>query len=653
MATEYGVRNADGSVSIWATDDQGNAWPTGRKESWEQNQGLTPSAGGSAVGGGSGFPSMVGGTSQLPAYLQGIDKDLARDIYNNIQLPTFQWGQQQDLWNRALQASNLSGYMPSGNMWGGMQQGASGGAPAGGYNTKNGAKTVEQMRAELAAQDASWNTRSEADVLSEYGKLSGGQVTPGGSGGGQGAGGGDPLASSNQASQQWYRDFQARTGRAPTKEEWAQQVSMSTGMSHDNAVKAYDYWRDWQRITGKSNPSDEEWAAGLRQVQPGLGQTRTLPGEMFDESKRQWKDTFDRSGTQWDKTFGEDRRRFDTTSSGWMDGQQGRGATLDRERMYGDLLSRLSGPQDWVKYQIAQSGMPEGSLGSLQEVMARTPSFGAVRPTESYEQKMAQLYANLKQGGQQGGGGYNTLPMPGAVPLDERLLEQNFQAQQTPGRPNTGPLPPQATEGRGAPINEPAWHPNTGNEPVLSPNTGPRPPQTIGGRSYTTQVQPNMWQGMQQGAAQRQDPSGRYKPPAITDTDRAYNDAYSQAQRANGGPSDDMFRSAPPGWQPGQPTLQGRYNQGQQEVAQRQQGVGAPGRQFIGPPVRGNTTERWMGNVTQPTQISAQMFNKMTPSQKQMQTGLWQSQGIDANDAWEKMKRAFPSGQASTRTVWR
>ena len=47
---EYGVRNPDGTVSIWETDDQGNAWPTGRAESWATNQGVP--VGGGNVGGG-------------------------------------------------------------------------------------------------------------------------------------------------------------------------------------------------------------------------------------------------------------------------------------------------------------------------------------------------------------------------------------------------------------------------------------------------------------------------------------------------------------------------------------------------------------------------------------------------------------------------
>lgn len=56
--------------------------------------------------------------------------------------------------------------------------------------------------------------------------------------------------------------------------------------------------------------------------------------------------------------------------------------------------------------------------------------------------------------------------------------------------------------------------------------------------------------------------------------------------------------------------------------------------------------------VVQPHMIKAQEYNQMTPSQREMQSGLWSSQGLDPNDMWTRMKRAQPTGTAASGTRW-
>jgi hypothetical protein len=262
--------------------------------------------------------------------------------------------------------------------------------------------------------------------------------------------------------------------------------------------------------------------------------------------------------------------------------------TLGREQYYANLAAQLSGPRDWIKYQNMMAQMPEGSMGGLEDVFKRQLAWGAVSPTDSWENAFARFYAGQQAQPRQATPSPEPAPQPAPPPA---------------AQPSPQPAPPQAPQPSpglpGPPANATPLVPPQAPPPVtyLPPPQAPQPgTMTASAQSSGTQ------------------PAARTASTAGANTFTP--DAFGQGAAWQG--QDAWY----------QPGLSGRPSQSQ-----------SGGMRYNG--------------VIQPHKISALDYSRMTPTQKQMLSGEWQSQGLDANDMWERMRRAMPRGSASLTTTWR
>lgn len=79
----------------------------------------------------------------------------------------------------------------------------------------------------------------------------------------------------------------------------------------------------------------------------------------------------------------------------------------------------------------------------------------------------------------------------------------------------------------------------------------------------------------------------------------------------------------------------------------------AGGRTEIGTGTTGGGNWGIPTQITQPHQISAQQLGRMTPTQREMQSGLWEAQGLNSDDMWQRTARALPQGSAARGTTYR
>lgn len=248
----------------------------------------------------------------------------------------------------------------------------------------------------------------------------------------------------------WYDGFLAKNGRSPNEGEWIGAAKAYGNISTAAAKDLYDKGANYVKTTGQRATPDE-WGQWLAQA------TRepTFDREKYEEDLRRWgldfeerKRLSDIAQANWDKNFDESQRRYET-----------------------DLLSSLSGVQDWVKYWIAQSGMPLGE-GGLADVFARTPSFGAVTPdpSNSWEGRFAD-YWNARN--------KPPAPAPGntAPPND---------AQEGPPQVLTQPPPWQSPDGQDSDSVRPGRTGPTGRmeqplpqDPADRVSIGPQPAATV------------------------------------------------------------------------------------------------------------------------------------------------------------------------------
>lgn len=184
----------------------------------------------------------------------------------------------QQAWTQAYQMSQLSGYLPTAVPGAAPGVGGTAGAPiAGTYTTKNGQKTVAQMRAEL--QTAGYpqaGTADEATIAQVYGQTTGGPVAPATAPGAPGApAGGGGLASRAQAL--WEATPPAQRTGERAAAIWQQ---IAPGLNPQEAQRIADAGRQYYITTGQVMPDDIA-NQHLSQITGGrvTGQTPTLERE--------------------------------------------------------------------------------------------------------------------------------------------------------------------------------------------------------------------------------------------------------------------------------------------------------------------------------------------------------------------------------------
>jgi len=91
-----------------------------------------------------------------------------------------------------------------------------------------------------------WGNASDDDIIRAYRERFGGDVS---AITGYTEDGTERLEASYQQSIDWYNQFRQRTGRAPTKEEWAQEISFETGMGYDTEVEMIRLARGLDLVT--------------------------------------------------------------------------------------------------------------------------------------------------------------------------------------------------------------------------------------------------------------------------------------------------------------------------------------------------------------------------------------------------------------------
>ncbi|MDO8673052.1 MAG: hypothetical protein Q7O66_16715 [Dehalococcoidia bacterium] len=405
------------------------------------------------------------------------------------------------------------------------------------------------------------------------------------------------------------------------------------------------------------------------------------------ERRRQFDASQAENRRQFDASQGEKIREFDQSQ------QQG------SQQFWANLMSQLSGPKDWLKYQIAQSQIPEGTAqgygGDLMSVFNRTPAFGAMRadPGNSWEQVWARAMGGGQQGGQdfragepsgggwtpggqqgkqpEGGGGYGQ-QVGGGVPLPDNTV---------PGAAYVGPVAngtavPNYSRGSGA--GQQGQGGQAGNAPWGLPWQGqgqplglpqvPGAPQNYNG----VVMAPPGYQGTEIPAPPGFDintPGGLTGPPTVPGGGGGYTGAafpyYNQpatlgnpgGSPSGGGGSPRVGWKVPGGYTGGQggdsgdwgrlpPQTTGGVDSAKGTAAAAQRPAVAP---------QGSASQdpaSWGGNW-QPIQISPSEYQRMTPTQRAMLEGQFSSMAIDPGDAWARMRAAWPGGYAQTKTQWR
>ncbi|GEM_PF-6812260 len=365
------------------------------------------------------------------------------------------------------------------------------------------------------------------------------------------------------------------------------------GMDQTNSLN-WQQQQEYLRLQLAENKRQFDTEQAEKKRQFDLLQASTLDKEKLAENKRQF-----------DASQAEDIRQFDASQAQQAD-QFKQSQGQQNQQYWAGLLGSLSGPRDWMKYQIAQSQMPESVRGGPMNVMDianATPAFGAVQgdPSNSWEQTWAN-FQNAQQGAQQPyqqQQGYNPVEPPGGA---------------QPGTPGGDDLYSALLRSR-----EPYQQPRTDE----MPNTSPAP--WYGGKQPPGQdaTQPGGFDPRRRGYNPVEPPGGKYLGATIP---LKYREGYNPVEPPGGGRPPGGYLPAPPE----EPWLGGGRQQ--------------PGKEPYRTP--------WYGG-NQPIQISPGEYGRWTPTQRAMQEGEWSKQSLDPSDMWAKMRSAWPKGYAQTKTQWR
>lgn len=373
-----------------------------------------PGAPVNSTGSGGGGQRYVAGMAQLDPLQWQLQQEYQRQRLRELELPGLQLDRQRALYTALQGLTNSTGYVDPG-AWqqlmaatGGNATG--GNAPAGSYQTVNGPKTLQQMRDEVVSASGGmqeWRDAPDDRILAEYGRMTGGQVTPG-----TGSGGGGTASNPNATYQQmidWEIGFKGAQGRDPTRQEWGQRLSLLTGMNQQQGESMFGRLKNWQDlnnpISGEWRAPDAEWQTWMQQVAP----QRTLERQRFED------------------TLAEQQRQYNQ-------GQQ-----QQNQQYWASLLSSQRGPRDYWVSQLTQANMPESvRYGDMAALARNTPQGSGMTPSNN---SWEQTYANWL--GQQRG-----TPQTGQSPTGEP--EARYYAQPIRNQtPQTGQSPIGAPAQRG------------------------------------------------------------------------------------------------------------------------------------------------------------------------------------------------------------
>lgn len=605
---------------------------------------------------------VVGGTGQLGPALSAADAAAAaafqRQRLAELEIPSMQ-GQQQQAW------AQLLGYAPRGAVGRGGQQAQSVNAQGEQlYNTTNGPKTTAQMRAELrSAQWPNWENASEEEVRAQYARTAGGQVAAIT----QSAGADGENTAWGDAFRRMSAFLHARAQQqgvavdALTQADYAE-AGVDAGMSPQDAGRLAQRVYNYKANTGQFPSTLEQFRGFAEDVGASIvPQQNTLQRDIFEEQQNQFRAS----------------------------------QAQQNQQYWAGLMSRLSGPQDYFQALAARANMPaDVQAQGLMDVFRRTPAFGEVKPTKSYEDFWAES-ANQQQ------------PQPTPAPATP---------QPAPGPATPQPAPAPVPGQPGSPNASPSWEQVVRQmTPILQQITQQRGGTDIGATiTANDYTQAGIQAGLDPNTAQRLTtsvfnfkqqngrlPSGMqewmaqvpFATPELGRISAAMNDAIRQLLPQLGG---DLNNITPQQYQ--QAAIQagmdaqraqalttnvfafkqrtGRLPSGTQEwgslvpaaaptsppsIVQPPQQTPAPApvntsalpnepqRRQVEQP---QETQDWRGIMTQPNQITPSQFRRMGQTGRALQESQWRAYGVDVPSAWENMAASQPKGQANTRIRW-
>jgi hypothetical protein len=330
-----------------------------------------------------------------------------------------------------------------------------------------------------------------------------------------------------------------------------------------------------------------------------------LSQQEIDARRREFDATQATQAREFDATLANRKAEFTATQ-----GQQS-------EQYWASLLGSLSGPRDWIKYQIAQSKIPANAQTanmSLMDIANNTPAFGAVTPDpgNSWE----TTWANMQQ-------------PPTSI--------------QMPGTPGKSPVTGGGTPGIPTPVSNqgqtPAGFllkPTTGNSPVFAGQTNNNPGETY---------EQMMARIGQYNASLPATPTGG----ANLDVHE-----YGVAPATGGEPSAPWLTGQQEQWMAAQTPTKAQTTAPYTATSES-------GTQWTGTPTPETMTTPWLTGggsggpanlFNQPIQISQAEYTNMSPTMKAQIEGQWSAAGTDPTDNWTKMKAAWNYGSAPTKTKW-
>jgi hypothetical protein len=330
-----------------------------------------------------------------------------------------------------------------------------------------------------------------------------------------------------------------------------------------------------------------------------------LSQQEIDARRREFDATQATQAREFDATLANRKAEFTATQ-----GQQS-------EQYWASLLGSLSGPRDWIKYQIAQSKIPANAQTanmSLMDIANNTPAFGAVTPDpgnswETTWANMQQPPTSIQMPGTPGkpvvpGSGSPTTPSPaiGVGNTQQQLDSQQGQYQAMV-----------SNEGKGQ----------------LIPGTGTYAPTSASTQYKATGSEP--W--MQSTSPQAETPAGFLLKPTTGNNSPVF------AGQVNNNPGETYEQML---------TRIGQYNASLPVTP-----VTSPAPPAAETPwLTGGGSGGPANLFNQPIQISQAEYTNMSPTMKAQIEGQWSAAGTDPTDNWTKMKAAWNYGSAPTKTKW-
>lgn len=233
----------------------------------------------------------------------------------------------------------------------GYGPGGSSGGQSGSYTTKNGPKTLQQMRDELRASN--WPgapDAPESEVTAAYARTTGGAVTAGGGGGGGGDQGDMPAsanAGSGQRIKEIYEQVRQRRGTeslAADDPQLVQAVASDLGLTPAAALRVLQAGRQYA-ITYGTAPPDNFVENVVNDARPH-GRNPSLDVQKYLRDGEQ----YEKNREHLLERATEEDRRFD----------QGQYSELARTLI--SASSQMRGPRDYFRYQTM--------LGNGQDVLS-------------------------------------------------------------------------------------------------------------------------------------------------------------------------------------------------------------------------------------------------------------------------------------------